>query len=115
LNSPFTDLKGDDMGLRDRYNLDNLRNRTADMVFRRIEDLIDEHTGMCTCENCILDLAAYTLNHVTPLYATSLLDPLQPSAEKEKKVRLEIDIALKTAVRRVKERPHHFTMKGQDR
>jgi competence protein ComFB len=102
------------MELREKYNLDNLRNRTAEMVFRKIGELLDERGDICACENCVLDLAAYTLNHTTPLYATSLLDPLQPNTEKERKVHVEIDIALKSALKRVRMRPHHYAKHAKD-
>ncbi len=52
------------MKLDERYNLENMRNRAQEMVFEAIEKQIEKGGDMCTCEECILDLAAWTLNHV---------------------------------------------------
>jgi len=78
------------MKLNKVYNLENLKNRSAELVFARVEKLLEENNELCQCEDCVLDLIAYTLNHVTPLYGTSLIDPLHPNRGKEKKYRLRL-------------------------
>lgn len=95
------------MKVSERYSLENLINRSADMVFKRIEELLDERDDFCQCNDCVLDLIAYTLNRVTPLYGTSLLGPLHPNRAKEKKLQIEIDLAFKAGIKRITERPHH--------
>lgn len=101
------------MKISEQYNLDNLRNRSADMVFERIETILDESDDFCLCEECVLDLLAYTLNHVTPLYGTSLLGPLHPKPEKEKKIQIEIDLAINAGVKKITRHPHHEVSKKQ--
>ncbi len=62
---------------------------------------------MCTCEECVMDLVAWTLNHVTPRYYTSLLSPLIPDKTLEHKVRVQIDLAIAAGLKRLKKHPHH--------
>jgi competence protein ComFB len=95
------------MKLKERYNLDNLGNRSQEMVFESIERLIDSGRHMCTCDECITDLAAWTLNHVTPSYYTSLLAPLNPDQGKERQMRVQIELALAAGLKKLKEHPHH--------
>jgi competence protein ComFB len=95
------------MNLRERYNMDRLGNRSQELVYEAIGALVEEGTAMCTCEECVMDLAAWTLNHVTPRYYTSLLSPLNPDLTMERKVRVEIDLAISAGLKRLKEHPHH--------
>jgi competence protein ComFB len=95
------------MKLDQTYRLEQIRNRTADMVIARVERLLDEDRELCECEQCVLDLVAYMLNHVTPQYGTSLLDPLKPIHEQERKVQIEIEVALEEGLRRIHARPGH--------
>jgi competence protein ComFB len=95
------------MNLADFYHLEYLRNRTAELVYRRVEQFLQEHAEFCRCEQCVLDLLAYMLNHVDPMYGTSLLDPFEPDAGKEQRVRIQVDLALKAGARKVSEKPNH--------
>ena len=95
------------MSLSDFYRLELLRNRTAEIVDRRVEQFLEEHPEFCHCEQCVLDLLAYVLNHVDPMYGTSLLDPFEPDSTKEQRVRIQIDLALKAGARKVTETPNH--------
>jgi hypothetical protein len=47
------------------------------------------------------------MNHVTPLYGTSLLDPFSPRREKMKKIEIEIDLAINAGIKRVTKNPNH--------
>lgn len=95
------------MSLADRYHLDRIRNRSAEMVNDAVERLLDARPDVCHCEECALDLVAYALNRVTPRYSTSLLEPLAPDPALERRIRVEIDLALEAGVKRLKEHPHH--------
>ena len=95
------------MSLTERYPIDQIRNRTAEMVCGAVERLLGERPELCQCEECVLDLVAYTLNRTTPRYATSLLGPLAPDPALERRVRVEIDLALEAGIRKLKEHPHH--------
>ncbi len=94
------------MKLRDRYNVDAIGNRSHELVCEAVERLV-ETEAMCTCEECVMDLLAWTLNHVTPRYYTSLLSPLNPDPALEHKVRVEIELAIASGLKRLKAHPHH--------
>ena len=96
-----------DVSLADRYHLDRIRNRSAEMVHDAVERLLEGSSELCHCEECALDLVAYALNRVTPRYSTSLLEPLAPDPALERRIRVEIDLALASGVKRLKEHPHH--------
>jgi competence protein ComFB len=95
------------MKISERYNIENLKNRSAEMVFSKLETMLEDTDNFCHCEECVLDLVAYTLNHVTPLYGTSLLGPLHPNKDKEKKVEIEIELAMKAGISKITKHPHH--------
>ncbi len=95
------------MKLNESYNLDAMKNRAEEMVFEAIEKEIQKGGDMCTCEECVLDLAAWTLNHVKPAYYTSLLAPLTPRPEAERAIRVEIELALASGLKKLKTHPHH--------
>ena len=95
------------MRLDEKYDLGKIRNRSAEAVHRKIEELLERGKGFCRCEDCVLDLVAYVLNHVTPSYATSLLDPLHPNGERVKKIAVEIDLAINAGMKKISSHPHH--------
>ena len=94
------------MRLQERYHLDSLGNRSQELVYEAVERLVNEK-AMCTCEECVMDLVAWTLNHVTPRYYTSLLAPLNPDPGQERQLRVQIDLALAAGLKKLKEHPHH--------
>ncbi|MGA2544959.1 MAG: late competence development ComFB family protein [Rectinemataceae bacterium] len=94
------------MKLHERYNLESLGNRSQELVYEAVEDRVNEG-AMCTCEDCVIDLTAWTLNHVTPCYYSSLLSRLIPDAVLEHKMNVEIDLAIASGLKRLKEHPHH--------
>jgi competence protein ComFB len=93
-------------GLRERYNVDSLGNRSKELVYDAVEALVDGG-AVCTCEDCVMDLVAWTLNHVIPRYYTSLLSPLVPDPALEHRVQVEIQLAIASGIRRLKAHPHH--------
>jgi len=95
------------MKLNERYDLESIGNRSEQIVWEAIQRLVDEGTAMCTCEECVLDLVAWTLNHVTPQYYTSLLSPLNPDPARDRKIRVEVDLAIASGLKKLKAHPHH--------
>ncbi len=94
------------MRLNERYNLESIGNRSEEIVWEAIGRLVDEK-AMCTCEECVMDLVAWTLNHVTPQYYTSLLSPLNPDPARDRKVRVEVELAIASGLKKLKAHPHH--------
>jgi competence protein ComFB len=95
------------MKLNERYNLESIGNRSEQIVWEAVSRLVEEGTAMCTCEECVLDLVAWTLNHVTPQYYTSLLTPLNPDPARERKMRVEVELAIASGLKKLKAHPHH--------
>ena len=95
------------MKLTDRYGMETLGNRAREQVFDAIAGLIEKGTVVCSCEECITDLAAWALNHVTPRYYTSLLAPLTPDRERERQFQVEIELAIASGLERLARHPHH--------
>ncbi len=93
------------MRIGDR-EIEGLRNRSAEMVLEAVEALAGAG-AVCPCETCVLDLAAFALNRVTPRYSTCLLEPVHPEEGRERRIRIEIELALAAGVKRLKEHPHH--------
>jgi competence protein ComFB len=95
------------MKLDERYNLESIGNRSEQIVWEAVGRLVEEGTAMSTCEECVLDLVAWTLNHVTPQYYTSLLSPLNPDPARERKMRVEVELAIASGLKKLKAHPHH--------
>jgi len=83
--------------------------KTEGIVFDRVGRILDEREDFCHCQNCVLDLTAYILNHVTPQYKTSLLGKITPNEDLEKRMNIEIDLAIKRDIEKIKKNPHHET------
>ncbi len=96
------------MALQDTYNLESIRNDAAEMVYRNVELLLEDRPDLCRCEICVLDLVAFILNRVSPRYSTSLLGDLNPDPSKEKRMKVEIELALNAGVSRLQAHPHHI-------
>lgn len=62
------------MVFEDQYNFESLVNETEELVVAEIGRQLPEYPDLCTCSECILDVAAYALNRVRPRYRVSLLD-----------------------------------------
>ena len=95
------------MKIAEYYNLDLLKRESETLVFERIGRLLDERSDFCKCEQCILDLVAYVLNNVSPLYGASLIGSLDPHQAKIKRVKGEIEVAIREGLKKVSKNPNH--------
>ena len=95
------------MPLQEKYALEKIRNESAELVYERIETILEDAEDLCSCETCVLDLAAFVLNRITPRYSTSLLGDMHPDEVKVKKQQVEIDLAIRAGLKRLREHPHH--------
>jgi competence protein ComFB len=93
--------------IQGKYDLENLENRGLKIVVARLGTFLEERPEFCRCEQCVFDLLAFTLNHVTPLYGTSLLGPLSGNTRLLDKIAIEIEMALEDGARRVARNPGH--------
>lgn len=65
------------MALADRYNFEDLVNEAERLVMDELERQLDERGALEGLEeDLVLDMAAYALNHVRPVYRVNLLGRL---------------------------------------
>jgi len=97
------------MAFIDDYDFDLLKNEAELLVIREMEHQLKEETGnMCRCNECIVDIAAISLNTVKPLYRFSLLGALYASqAMTEQSYADSVKVAVTQAIKKVKKNPAH--------
>lgn len=93
------------MALEDIYNLEELTNESERLVFRELERQLEEaDEGVCRSRECVLDMAAYALNHVKPMYRANLMGRIYARAQQEERSE-EIRRAVAEAIARISENP----------
>jgi competence protein ComFB len=95
------------MAIEERYDFHSLRNEAEELVVSEIERQIPAHPELCTCSECILDVAAYALNSVRPRYRVSLLDSVYVEPEERSDYLKEIRRAVREGIRKVSTNPPH--------
>ena len=96
------------MGLKDDYNFEYLVNEAERLVLDLLEAQLPEHADeVCRCQDCILDMAAYALNTVRPLYRVSLMGTLYARALEGSEYEEEVAGAVSQAIRRIIANPSH--------
>jgi competence protein ComFB len=94
------------MGLRERYDFDSLVNEAERLVIEEMGRQLPRNKGLCTCEECVLDIAAFALNQVRPRYRASLLGSIYAQGDASSFAK-EIENAVAEAIRRIKANPAH--------
>jgi len=97
------------MAFSNEYDFNLLKNEAELIVIREIEQQLKaEHEGMCRCNDCIVDIAAISLNNVKPLYRFSILGTLYASqAMTEQSYADSVKKAVRDAINKVKKNPAH--------
>ncbi len=96
------------MGLKDQYDFENLINEAESLVLKELETQLPEAQGVCTCQDCVLDMAAYALNNVKPYYRVSLMGTLYArAATDQSSYAREIQKAVKEAIKKISANPSH--------
>lgn len=96
------------MSLEDRYDFENLTNEAEHFVLSELEAQLAETPEICTCQDCVLDMAAYALNNVKPYYRVSLMGTLYARATTDDVERgKEIERAVREAIKKVSGNPSH--------
>ncbi len=102
------------MAFEHEYDFSFLENEAEHLVIaelgRHLEELKQggKAEGLCTCEDCVLDMAALALNSVKPLYRVSLLGTLYAAGMAEDKAYAkELRTAVTEAVARIRANPSH--------
>ena len=96
------------MAFKDEYDFDLLKNEAENLVIREMEKQVNAEPSMCRCNECIVDIAAISLNSVKPLYLFSLLGTLYASqAMTEQAYADSVKAAVSQAIKKVKRNPAH--------
>jgi competence protein ComFB len=95
------------MGLRDRYDFENLVNEAETFVLQELEAQLSESPEACTCQDCVLDMAAYALNHVKPYYRVSLMGSLYAKTANQPDYSLKVRRTVQDAIRKVQANRSH--------
>jgi competence protein ComFB len=68
------------MAFIDNYDFENLVNEAEHVVLQELGRQLESYEGdICTCNDCVVDMAAIALNNTKPLYRFSLLGRLYTS------------------------------------
>jgi competence protein ComFB len=97
------------MAFIDDYDFEPLVNEAEKLVLTELgRQLENRNVPLCTCNECVMDMAAMALNAVKPLYRVSLLGTLYASrAMDEKGYASSIREAVFNAIERVRKNPGH--------
>jgi competence protein ComFB len=97
------------MAFIDNYDFDLLVNEAEKMVLDELGKQLENYPKqLCTCNDCVADMAAMTLNSVKPLYRYSLLGSLYAAqAMNEGSYAESVRRAVSAAIEKVRKNPSH--------
>jgi competence protein ComFB len=97
------------MRIRDGYDFDVLVNEAERMVIDELERNLNRRTdpSICVCQDCVLDMAAFALNSLKPVYRVSLLGTIYAQAMDEGDYSREVRAAVDAAINKVHANPAH--------
>jgi competence protein ComFB len=97
------------MGFKEDYELDILENEAENLVFRELEQQLNEDwaADICKCQDCVLDMAALSLNAVKPFYRVSLLGKVYANNLTGSEYEEQIKKAVNNAIVKISVNPAH--------
>ncbi|MDR3139301.1 MAG: late competence development ComFB family protein [Treponema sp.] len=97
------------MAFIDNYNFELLQNEAEKLVLNELGKQLEAYEGeICLCNDCVVDMAAMTLNAVKPFYRFSLLGSLYASqAMSEGSYVTSVRQAVSQAIEKVRRNPSH--------
>lgn len=95
------------MSITDTYDFEALVNDAESMVLRELETQLAAAVGVCTCQDCVLDMAAFALNNVKPTYRVSLMGRVYAQSGSNAQHAVAIGRAVRQAIAKVKANPSH--------
>jgi len=97
------------MSIRDSYDFQNLVNETERLVLEHLEEQLQQDFAkdFCKCQDCVLDMAAYALNSLKPVYRVSLMGSLYAHNLDDTEYGKEVSAAVKKAILKIAANPSH--------
>ncbi|MCL1818887.1 MAG: late competence development ComFB family protein [Spirochaetaceae bacterium] len=97
------------MDLKAHYDFEKLVNESVNLVVSEMEHqlALKKNQHLCRCEDCILDMAAFALNSLLPLYRVSLMGNLYAENAKKTPYMDDVKKAVADAILKVKANPSH--------
>jgi competence protein ComFB len=95
------------LSLADEFHFDSLVNEAERLVVEEMGKQLPAHDDLCTCDDCLMDIAAYALNKVRPRYRVSLLDRLLANRSDADAYAREVRRAVSEAILKIKANPSH--------
>lgn len=83
-------------------------NVVESMVWEAMDSVLEQKSGICCCEKCRADIAAYALNQLSPHYVVSKLgEVLVKTGSLDRDMNVAILVALTEAMEKVGANPRH--------
>lgn len=97
------------MSIREEYDFQYLVNEAERLILEQLEIQLARRPAetVCRCQECVLDMAAYALNNVKPLYRVSLLGTLYAHALRGSEYEQEVMEAVAAAIDKISSNPSH--------
>jgi competence protein ComFB len=97
------------MGFKEDYELDYLENEAENLVFKELEEQLSEEWAdeICKCQDCVLDMAALSLNTVKPFYRVSLMGKVYAGSLTNSDYGEEVKKAVKHSITKISINPAH--------
>jgi competence protein ComFB len=97
------------MAFVDDYDFELLVNEAEKLVLDELGNQLEQYPKqLCTCNDCVADMAAMTLNSVKPLYRYSLLGSLYAAhAMNEVSYAESVRHAVSASIEKVRKNPSH--------
>jgi competence protein ComFB len=92
-----------------------LHNMMEDIVTDYLKEILEAKTDICSCNQCRMDMAAYALNKVMPIYIVSSRGVIHTQNKKRNDFQQDIDTysVVMEAVEAVSKTPRHGKMPGK--
>ena len=88
----------------------DLHNHTEDLVLEAMKAILnqDKFSNICQCEQCLLDIASFTLNRIPAKYIASQTGNIHAKLrEFEQQHKVDIISTITKAIKVVSENPNH--------
>lgn len=84
-----------------------IKNHMEDIVWQHLDDVIESHQHICSCDQCRHDIAALALNSLPPRYiVTEKGERFVRITELENQFMVDILAAISNAISIVNKQPH---------